>query len=431
MTSPVTPAIPAAFLCTATRSVMQDPVLAICGHLFDRAVTQKELICPIDQKMLSGIRVIPFAELKIEIEGWKARTEKSAPLESRFAQMAIKQASKAPTVPHLKDVHKAHFDDVHGLIRLSDTRFVSGSKDTTLKIWNEKGDRIQTLEMGKERGYEHWITALSVFPDGCWASGTRQGSLTIWDQEGNALSTITRDFRERSAQGPVCKTRNQIRINCVTPKDPSKGTVYVGTPQYIEVWNMKENQLVTQYPASANDWVYCIEVLENQHLLVVIGSILECWQMNDAGVEHKENLIRGSDKTPEGQRPHISAIKRLEHNPEIVGTALFDGSVRLFDLQSKKIVRVFQEHQKRVWAIENIAPQVLASCADDATIKLWDVRCPNSIVTIGENPGRVSSIMRLNSNILVSGSCPDDVFRSKDKARLSFWDIRNIKKEVA
>ncbi len=425
MTSPVAPA---AFLCTATHSVMQDPVLAICGHLFDRAITQKELVCPIDHKTLSGIRVIPFSELKVEIEKWKAKLQKSDPLEGNFSKMAISQVRNVLTIPRLKNVHNAHFDDIHGLIRLSDDRFVSGSKDTTLKIWSKDGDLIQTLEMGREKGYEHWITALSVFPDGCWSSGTRQGALTIWDQEGKALSTVTLDSKKSSQQGPICKARNQVRINCVAPMDAANGKVYVGMPQYVEVWNMQTNQLVAQYPASVNDWVYCIEVLENQHLLVVIGSVLEYWQMNSSEVEHKETLIQGTAKSPEGQRPHISAIKRLEYNPAIVGTALFDGSVRLLDLQSKTIVRVFQEHQKRVWAIENIAPQIFASCADDATIKLWDVRQPKSIVTIGGNPGRVSSVMRLNSNTLVSGSCPDDVFRSKDKALLSFWDIRSLKK---
>jgi WD40 repeat protein len=74
----------------------------------------------------------------------------------------------------------------------------------------------------------------------------------------------------------------------------------------------------------------------------------------------------------------------------------------------------------------NLSPQILASSADDRTIKIWDVRQPSSTLTIAGNPGRVSSLLRLSETILISGSCPDDVFASEEKASITFWDIRKI-----
>jgi len=74
----------------------------------------------------------------------------------------------------------------------------------------------------------------------------------------------------------------------------------------------------------------------------------------------------------------------------------------------------------------NLKPQILASSADDKTIKIWDIRMKRSAMTITGNPGRVSSLIRLSETILISGSCPDKVFKSKEKASITFWDIRKI-----
>jgi len=109
------------------------------------------------------------------------------------------------------------------------------------------------------------------------------------------------------------------------------------------------------------------------------------------------------------------------------GLSIFDGHVRIYDITAKKTVWDAQEHQDRVWTIENITREVFASCADDGYIKLWDSRQRKSIFSVKDNEkvaSRVSVLLKIGESQFLSGSCPDDVHYSQNKAAFSFWDVR-------
>ena len=46
-----------------------------------------------------------------------------------------------------KIIKNAHDDDIHGLISLSNTDFVSGSKDQSLKRWTAEGDLTRSQNL--------------------------------------------------------------------------------------------------------------------------------------------------------------------------------------------------------------------------------------------------------------------------------------------
>ena len=91
-----------------------------------------------------------------------------------------------------------------------------------------------------------------------------------------------------------------------------------------------------------------------------------------------------------------------------------------------------QLHSNNKWPfgfgnrIQVLSNEKLASCSNDKTIKIWDVRQEKSVKTIGGNPGRVSSLLLLNPTTLISASCRDNVYESQEKASLSFWDVRSF-----
>jgi len=70
-------------------------------------------------------------------------------------------------------------------------RAVSGSWDYTLRVWDlETGQTLTTLQ-----GHTHWVNAVAITPDGrCALSGSEDSTLRVWDlRDGKELVTLTVD----------------------------------------------------------------------------------------------------------------------------------------------------------------------------------------------------------------------------------------------
>lgn len=322
-------------------------------------------------------------------------------------------------------VADAHQDDIHGLVKITDKSFVSGSKDGALKFWYEEGKKSQTIRDPQEN-YEKWITALSPANGNFWATGARNGEISLWNKD-KCLNTFT----YHPKRNYYCKERNTARINCIsTPQTSYNGnsvTLYTGTPKYVQLWDAKTSKLFRYVQVSDNDWVYCIEFLPNENMMIVVGPTLEIWSPSDKYFyKHKETLINEPKRPCNRSKFFISCLTKVENRTDHYLATLFNGSVLVTNIDKKKIDTSYDEHTGRVWSAINLIPNVFATSADDAKIKIWDLRSSDSVFTISGAKGRVSSLLQLNANTFVSGSCPDDVLNSTEKAEMCFWDIRKL-----
>lgn len=348
----------------------------------------------------------------------------------------VLEASPAPeivktagTAKRLFRIQYAHRDDVHGLIQVGSDTFVSGSKDGSLKLWNTQGQLVRNVWIPKVRDYTGWITALAPFGSNQWMSGTRDGYIDVWDNDGEHNQTLTSP--EQGTTGYKCKERNAGRINCLSQDLAAEKTAqyYVGIATQFSLHKVSQPESLTSCTTSANDWVYCIRPLAERKVLVVTGPNLDLYtQEPKSGNWLAEELIaetrsKSNKKQP---RPFISDVTFLDGKIGTCALSVFGGSVVLFDLASKKLVRAYKEHKERVWQIANIRPEIFASCSDDKTIKIWDARMATSAHTIGGHVGRVSCLLRMSDMHLVSGSCPDDLYNTLERAILDFWDIRRV-----
>ena len=417
---------PNAFLCTSTQAVMTTPVLSLCGHLFEKTILNDGIQCPRDGCFCDSLTCIPFEELKQQIQRWKnsCQAVEDNPLDkitNRFSSFQISSAQKN-LLPQIV-IQNAHTDDIHGFARIGPDRFVSGSKDSNVKEWDSAGQLVKEYASGI-RGYQYWVTALTTLRNGYWACGTRDGLIVIWDNDGKKIRTIKLPPDNAKKQA-VCKERNRDRINCIEEYNYPEHTFYTGTPKFLHLWDIKSGTMIRQHFASDNDWVYCVKKLGEQNLLVAIGSKLEHWDMKNPENPRKSTIIR-EEKTTGPSRPHIASIVQLANQPHLWAAACFDAKVRVADVESQQIVHRLEEHKGRVWSVANVNTNNFASSADDRTVKIWDMRKQDAVLTLSEHPGRVSSLLSLSDNVLVSGSCPDNLRTSTEKACITFWDLRKI-----
>lgn len=323
-----------------------------------------------------------------------------------------------PSKAHV--IANAHQDDVHGLIRISPTCFASGSKDGSLKVWDLSGRLISIVNETVKIDYRRWITALTPIPGNRFLSGTRDGSINMHDEVGNITETFL-----HAPNSPIasCKERNQNRITCLAAS--SANQIFIGTPTGFTHYDPKEKKEQSTCQTSARDWVYCIHPLNDNQVLAATGTELEIWESNRSHWT-KKTVVQSQKEEPRttSQRPFISAIEPVTSYPHIFAVAVFDGSVRVRDITTGKELKKFKEHEGRVWSVVNINRGVLASCADDATVKIWDARQKKSVLTLTGFPGRVSALLPLENYRLITASCPDNVKNSPNKAELSFWDLR-------
>ncbi len=360
----------------------------------------------------------------------EVKQEKQTPSASLSAPTTVsKTVGTANRMLIIKNVHQ---DDIHGMIPVGANTFVTGSKDGALKLWNTAGKLVCEVWSPKTINYTGWITALAPFGSNHWMSGTRDGYIDLWQNNGEHSKNLSGYVAP--TPGIKCKARNVERINCLA-QDVTVGQYYVGVPTRFSMYQIDQPESIDQCKTSQNDWVYCIRPLADRKVMVVTGPNLDIFTHNPKSHNWVkeglvgEELIAGKRATRSAQkqpRPFISDVVFLDGKTNLCALAVFGGAVIVFDIPTKTPMRIYKEHEKRVWQVVNIRPDIFASSSDDRTIKIWDARLAQSVRTIGDHIGRVSTLLRMSDTLLISGSCPDDLKSARERARLEFWDIRML-----
>uniref|UniRef100_A0A0N5ART3 RING-type domain-containing protein n=1 Tax=Syphacia muris TaxID=451379 RepID=A0A0N5ART3_9BILA len=122
-----------------------------------------------------------------------------------------------------------------------------------------------------------------------------------------------------------------------------------------------------------------------------------------------------------------SKISNVSWNPytkNLLANSDYDGTVQVWDTYNSKVVRKYQEHEKRCWTVQfnSIDPLLMASGSDDAKVRLWSLSSDRSVATI-------------NANVNVCCVCFSPissyhlVFGGTDRS-IHLYDLRNISKAV-
>ena len=341
-------------------------------------------------------------------------------------------------------VNHVHDDDVHALCKIESRRgvfLVSGSKDCTVRShdWPLRGGPGTILSQPAVRKYDFWITALDLFHDGSLVAGSRNGHVRCMDL---ARKNYYRGFplEQIPDRFAACKDRNRNRIMSIfCLKDPTlrdRFHALIGYSGFFCQFDLTAHKIERTFDFSLPQWIYGFCPIRVGHLVAIHGAHLSLLRETPDSWEVVAPLVRGPRVGRGEQIPFISSVfgmktsERVTSDVSSVALSYFGGRTEVRDVETARILHHGHEHTNRVWQSIPFAPHCYASCSDDRTIKIWDMReSRGSVATSPLHPGRVSVLCFMSPTSFVAGTCPDDLGATTERASFYCYDLRALPSE--
>ena len=265
---------------------------------------------------------------------------------------------------------------------LSESRFVSGSYDGTLRVWDvENGQLLQTLQ-----GHSRGVSTVAVLGSRHVVSGSYDGTLRVWDVEsGQTLQTL---------QG------HSGGVGSVAVLD-SRHVVSGYSYGSLRVWDVKSGQTLQaqEFPYG----VSAVAVLDSRH--VVFGF--------DYGALRLWDVERGQElQTFEGHSGLVRALAVLGSHHLI--SASTDGTLRVWDVGSGQTLQTLQGHSGEVNAVAVLDSRHVVSGSSDGTLRVWDVESGQTLQTLEGHLGPIRAVAVLECGHVISAHS-DGILR--------VWDV--------
>jgi WD40 repeat protein/DNA-binding SARP family transcriptional activator len=256
----------------------------------------------------------------------------------------------------------------------------SGGGDNTIKIWDIRtGQCWKTLT-----GHTNWVWSLAWNPDGqTLASGSQDSTVKCWNVHNGECLT---------------NSNHADAIRCLAWSPDGQILASGGTGKVVELWDISTGNYSAQLQGHT-DVVWAIAWHPTGKILASASSdqTIKLWDFSSRVVE-KDNSIVKADycKTIKG---HTGWVTSLVWSPD--GQMLFSGSadqtIRCWDGINGQCLRILQGHSNWVWSIDcylltgqssaiqttsqEQATFIVASGADDETVRLWDVQTGQCLET--------------------------------------------------
>lgn len=308
----------------------------------------------------------------------------------------------------------------------------SGSGDSTVRVW----DVLTATPKQTLRGHKGWVMAVSFSPDGKKiASGGHEGHVIVWDTEtGQQLGrTLTGHSKwvtglcwEPMLQGDCSRLASSSKDGTVKIWDLKRHALQLtlgghtnavksikwggqnllytaSADRTIMVWEATLGKLVRSLDGHAH-WVNTLS-LNTEHALrtgpydhtgeapedsLIPAKCKEKVQKVLDTSAGRELLVSGSDdftlflwEPTVSKKPlarltgHQQPVTFVQYSPDgnLIASASFDNSVRLWHGLTGKFIAVFRGHCNSVYQVcWSGDSRLLCSGSKDSTMKVWDIR---------------------------------------------------------
>lgn len=274
-----------------------------------------------------------------------------------------------------------HLDTVTCIaIQPNDNLIASGSSDRTIKIWDQKGNLLQTL-----MGHTNWITSLSFSRTGQHlVSASRDGTIRLWK-----MSRLTKMFIDQPIQ--VLKD-HQAPVLAVKFSPTDSIFASCGEDTKIRLWRDDGTPFNTF--VGHHKWVTCLCFSPDGERIV-------------SGSADRTIIIWNINGTPiKTFKAHDSFIEDIDISPSgrVIASASRGRDVKLWNMEGN-LIAFLEGHTDKVLGVHfHPNGQSLASVSSDRTIKIWDFK-GELLKTLQGHKGGVHSItFNSNGSTMLTGS---------------------------
>ena len=284
-----------------------------------------------------------------------------------------------------------HSRSVTAVAIAADSKYViSGSSDNTLKVWDlQTGEILRTL-----RSHSESVDAVAVTPDSKYViSGSSDSTLKVWDlQTGSILRTLEGHSRS-------------VRAVAVTPD--SKYVISGSDDFTLKVWDLQTGEILRTL-SSHSRWVNAFAIAADSKYVISgsSDSTLKVWDLQTG--EILRTLSSHSDS--------VHAVAIAADNKYVISGSV-DCTLKVWDLQTGEILRTLSSHSSPVNAVAIAADsKYVISGLDDSTLKVWDLQTGEILRTLSSHSSSVNAVaIAADSKYVISGSFDNT---------LKVWDLQ-------
>lgn len=362
------------------------------------------------QHLLQEYPALTFQQLFNELQ-WLHKTEKNklkkhtdtliAHERSFLHQYRVPELVNSHLIFNLTN-HKHSVKSVH--FAPDGKRFVTGSSDATLKVWDaEFCNELATLT-----GHEYMVTSCAFSKDGSRiVSGSADNTIKIWD----ALT-----YKEVA----TLHGHTKPITSCAFSTDGNR-IVSGSRDDTIKIWNANTAIEISSISATGYGITTCNFSPNDKH--IISGCLDNPTQIWNAKTGDKIISLKTTDITCCTYSPNGRYIVTGNECPEYKQGAI-NPELKIFEAENGNLIASYKGHKKAITSCA-FSPdsKLIVTGSEDFTIKVWDITSGKEIASFDDHIAVVTSCaFSPDGKHIISGS--------RDKT-IKYWSIDSPQKTTS
>ncbi|MCS5644447.1 MAG: hypothetical protein NZ807_14480 [Dehalococcoidia bacterium] len=276
-------------------------------------------------------------------------------------------------------------------------RIVSGSDDTTVKIWDaETGTSIHTIG-----GHSGWVMCVSFSPDGKHiVSGSDEAIVKVWDAEtGTSILTLK---------------GHSDNVNSVVYSPDGKRIASGSCDTTVGIWDAEKGTSILTLKGHSG-WVMCLAFSPDGKRIVSSSAdkTLKVW-----------DAYTGSELLSlEGHPDNVNSVAYSPDGKRIV-SGCYAGALKVWDAETGTEMLALKRHSGFVRSVGfSLDGKQIVSSSADKTLKVWDAYTGRELLALEGHPD-------WNMGVSISPDMKHFVNGSRD-GTLKVWGVAAAKHETA